>query len=212
MIARYLGLTVSAEQALADAFVLVGFRHATEPEMRNAARLHSNWCHGHIEALRQPAERYRAPRCRDGERLRRGLFHGGRMGGFGLLRDTHDLLTLATSVHGCWMALLQAACEARDRELEAVSRSCDAETIRQMSWLQTRLRLAAGQTLTVPAATRYEFAAAIPSRQQIGAIADLMPAPTRRGLAPLAPLASIALIVATLGLIASRGHLLGKGG
>ena len=46
MIPSYLGFTMSAERALADAFVLVGFRHATEPEMLNAARLHSNWRKG----------------------------------------------------------------------------------------------------------------------------------------------------------------------
>jgi hypothetical protein len=36
MIARYLGLTMNSERALADAFVFVGLRHATEPE--NAQR------------------------------------------------------------------------------------------------------------------------------------------------------------------------------
>lgn len=109
MIARYLGLTMSAERALADAFVLVGVRHATEPEMLNAARLHSNWCNGHLDVLRPVAARYRAESTRQGERLRRALFRGRRLGGFGLLRDLHDLLTLTVSVHACWMALLQAA-------------------------------------------------------------------------------------------------------
>jgi hypothetical protein len=63
MIARYLGLTISHEQALADAFAMVGLRHAVEPEMRNAARLHSNWCHGHLGALRPMVERYGAARA-----------------------------------------------------------------------------------------------------------------------------------------------------
>lgn len=208
MIARYLGLTTSAERALADAFVLVGLRHATEPEMRNAARLHSDWCHAHLEALRRPAERYGTQRSREGEQLRRALFHGRRVGGFGLLRDLHDLLTLAGSVHACWMALLQGAREQRDRDLETVCRACDAETVRQISWLETKLRLAAPQALTVRPATRYELPAAIPTRQQIGAIADLAPAPTLRALAPLAPVAGVLAMLAALLLVPSRARWL----
>lgn len=191
---------------MADAFVLVGLRHATEPEMLNAARLNFNWCHGHLEALRGPAERHGAQRSREGERLRRALFHGRRVGGFGLLRDIHDLLTLATSVHACWMTLLQGAREERDRDLETVCHRCDAETVRQIAWLQTKLRLTAPQALTVPPATRYELPAAIPSRQQIGAIADLAPAPTLRALAPLAPLAGVFVMLAALILAPSRGR------
>jgi hypothetical protein len=80
MIPSYLGFTMSAERALADAFVLVGFRHATEPEMLNAARLHSNWCKGHLSALRSPAERYGAKGGREGERHRRALSRGRRRG------------------------------------------------------------------------------------------------------------------------------------
>jgi len=206
MIARYLALTMSSERALADAFVLVGVRHATEPEMSNAARLHSNWCKGHLSALRSSAERYGATRGREGERLRRALFRGRRLGGFGLLRDLHDLLTLATSVHACWMALLQAARVERDSVLEKTCRNCDAETLRQMSWLETKLRQTAPQALTVPVSTRYELTASVPTTQQIGAIADLMPGPALRGLTPFAPLAGVGAMLALLLLLARPGH------
>ena len=49
-------------------------------EMLLAARLHFNWCKGHLSALRSPAERYGAKRGREGERLRRVLFRGRRVG------------------------------------------------------------------------------------------------------------------------------------
>jgi hypothetical protein len=209
MIARYLGLTLSAERALGDAFVLVGLRHATEPEMVNAARLHSTWCNGHLDALRRPGEHYGTHRSREGERLRRALFQGRRVGGFGLVRDIHDLLTLATSVHACWLALLQGAREERDGDLETVCRHCDAETVRQIAWLETKLRLAAPQALTVPAATGYELAAAIPTRQQIGAVADLVPARTLRGLVPLAALAGVFVMLVALALVPARRGLSG---
>lgn len=194
MIARYLGLTMSAERALADAFVLVGVRHATEPEMLNAARLHSNWCNGHLDVLRPAAGRYGAERSRDGERLRRALFRGRRLGGFGVLRDTHDLLTLATSVHACWMALLQAAREARDADLEKACRTCDAETLRQISWLETKLRQAAPQALTVRVSTVRQLGASIPTLPQLGALADLVPGSAFRAVLPLAPVAMIGLV------------------
>jgi hypothetical protein len=210
MIPWYLGFTMSAERALADAFVLVGFRHATEPEMANAARLHSNWCKEHMSALQSPAEGYGAQRSREGERLRRALFRGRRLGSFGLLRDLHDLLVLATSVHAGWMALLQAARVERDTDLEKTCRTCDTETVRQLSWLETKLRQIAPQALTVPAATRYELTASIPTTPQIGAIADLMPGPALRGLAPLAPLAGVFAMLAIL-LLARPGHRLKHG-
>jgi hypothetical protein len=184
MIARYLGLVMSTERALADAFVLVGARHATEPEMLNAARLHSNWCSGHLDVLRPAAAGYGAEGTRQGERMRRALFRGRRLGGFGLLRDLHDLLTLATSVHACWMALLQAAREARDAHLEKACRACDAETLRQISWLETKLRQAAPQALTVPVSPARQAGASIPSLSQLRALADLLPGPAVRAALP----------------------------
>jgi hypothetical protein len=203
MIARYLGLTMSTERALADAFVLVGVRHATEPEMLNAARLHSNWCDGHLDILRPAAARYHAEGSRQGERLRRALFRGRRLGGFGLLRDLHDLLTLATSVHACWMALLQAAREMHDADLEKACRACDAETLRQISWLETKLRRAAPQALTVPVSTARQLGASIPTLPQLGALADLVPGSAFRAALPLAPVAAVGL-VAALALMLTR--------
>jgi hypothetical protein len=199
MIARYLGLTMSSERALADAFVLVGLRHAADPELRNAARLYSNWCKGHLDALRPAVDRYGATRSVDGERLRRALFRGRRLGGFGLVRDFHDLTTLATSVHSCWSALGQGARERRDDSLERVCRTCDAETLRQISWLETKMRQATPQALTVPAQTAQELAASIPGRWAVGAIADLVPGPALRRLLPLAPVAgALVLVVAVV--------------
>jgi hypothetical protein len=203
MIARYLGLAMSTERALADAFVLVGVRHATAPEMRNAARLHSNWCNGHLDVLRHAAERYGAERTRQGERLRRALFRGRRLGGFGLLRDLHDLLTLATSVHACWTALLQAAREARDAHLEKACRACEAETRRQISWLETKLRQAAPQALTVPVSIARRLGASIPTLPQLGALADLVPGSAVRAALPLAPVAVVGL-VSVLALVLTR--------
>jgi hypothetical protein len=164
--------------------------------MRKAARLHSNWCEGHLAALRPAVERYGAARSVEGERLRRALFRGRRIGAFGLVRDFHDLITLATSVHSCWTALRQAALERRDASLETVCRTCDTDTIRQLAWLETKLRQAAPQALTVPSHTTRELAASMPSRDAIGAVVDLAPGPALRGLVPGAPLAGALILLA----------------
>ena len=203
MIARYLALAVNSERALADAFAMVGLRHAVEPEMRNAARLHANGCRTHIEQLRPAVERYGRARNADGERLRRSVFHGRRLGGFGVLRDVHDLLILASSVRASWLVLLQGACEARDASLEAVCRTCSAETDRQIAWLETKLRHAGAQALTVPNDAWRDVIASIPDRREIGAVLDLASGPALRRLVPLSPVTGV--VVAMMALILARG-------
>ena len=201
LIPQYLGLAASAERALADAFVLVGARHAVEPEVRNAARLHSNWCHGHLHELRAQAARHGLTRTRAGSRLRRALFRGTRVGGGGLVRDLQDLLTLACAVHGCWVALHQSALERHDTALEAVCRACDGETIRHIAWLETQLRHVTPQALSIPAPALTELVASIPTRAQVGAVMDLLPGPALRALGPLA--AGVGMLVMA-GLLVSR--------
>jgi hypothetical protein len=198
MIAGYIGLTISHEQALADAFAMVGLRHAVEPEMRNAARLHSNWCHGHLGALQPMVERYGAARSVEGERLRRTLFRGRRSGGFGLIRDLHDLLTMAAAVRGCWTALLQGARERRDGSLESVCRACDGETARQVAWIETKLRQASPQALTVPPDTVRELGASLPNRADVAAILDLVPGSAIRRAVPLAPITTALVVLAVI--------------
>lgn len=204
MIARYIALTMSGERALADAFVLVGLRHAVEPEMRNAARLYSNWCRAHVDALRALADEYGPARCGDGARLQRALFHGRRLGGFGLVRDVHDLMTLATAVHGGWTALQQAARERRDRHLESLCHACDAETTRQIAWLQMKLRHSAPQALTVPGPMRQELLASIPGGDEVGAIIDLASGPLLRRLAPATSVVAVLLLFGVVLRMASR--------
>jgi hypothetical protein len=185
MIARYLGLTMSAEPALADAFALVALRHAVEPEIRSATKLYTAWCHEHIGALRSAIDRYGATRTGDGERLRRALFRGRRLGLFGLMRDFHDLITLAASVHACWIALHQAAREYRDLDLTARCGDCERQTMRQIAWLEMKLRQSAPQALTVPSNTIRGVIASIPSVSQLAAVADLARGPLLRRISPM---------------------------
>ena len=117
------------------------------------------------------------------------------------MRDLQDLLTLAASVHACWIALRQTALERHDTALDAVCQESDAETRRQISWLETHLRHAAPQALSVPAQPLTELVASIPTRAQVGAVVDLLPGPAVRTLAPFALAAGA---VAAAGLLLSR--------
>ena len=67
----------------------------------------------------------------------------------GLLRDLQDLYLLATLVDTTWTVVYQAAQGARDRELIEICQSCQAETSRQLKWIQTRMKVSAPQVLLV---------------------------------------------------------------
>lgn len=204
MIACYIGLLANAERALADALALIGLRHAVEPEIRSAARTYAAWCRAHVDALGPAIDRYGASRNTDGERLRRALFRGPRLGGFGLLRDLHDLVTLATAVREGWTALHQAAREAHDHELAERSRACGEQTARMIAWLDTKVRHSAPQALTVPADTPTELRASVPSLAQLSAAAGPAARAILHRLVPVRPSALAVAVALALGVAIAR--------
>jgi hypothetical protein len=107
-------------------------------------------------------------------------------------------LTLAGAVRGCWTALRQGARERHDAGLEAVCQACDGETARQISWLETKLRQASPQALTVPPDTVHELGASVPSRAEIVTVFDLVPGPVVRRLVPLAPVPAVLIALAMM--------------
>jgi len=143
-ISRYLALVTEAERALGDALVMVGPTPHERPDIREGARLLSGWSEGHIVTLGSIIARFgKRQDGRRGETSSR-LFRGRRWSAFGLLRDLHDLALLAEHVHLCWMVLVQCAKELRDARLERVCEECAAETARQRSWLDTKIRHVSG--------------------------------------------------------------------
>jgi len=65
------------------------------------------------------------------------------------LHDLHDLYLLVTGAQLCWTVLLQAAHALRDKDLEVVAQQSGGETDGQLAWLETRIKQAAPQALTV---------------------------------------------------------------
>jgi hypothetical protein len=94
---------------------------------------------------------------------------------------------LAASVHACWITLRQTALERHDSSLLATCQDCGTETARQISWLESKLRHAAPQALSVPTPATSELVASMPSTDQVGALVDLVPGPVIRTLVTSIP-------------------------
>ncbi len=146
----YLALVAGSERELAGALDRMAERHKTEPDMTPILRLLGSWSQENIKALSPVLARHKLPDRPEPSLLAGALFHGKRSGGFGLLRDLHDLWLLASESHISWEVLHQAAKALRDEELAAICQAGRTFNNRQVAWLRTRIDAAAPQTLVVP--------------------------------------------------------------
>jgi ferredoxin-nitrate reductase len=146
----YLGLLESNERELAAAFQEVAARHEEQSDVRVMTRKMSQWCKANVERLAPLAERYGSRRGREPRRLRKALFEAGRVGGFGVLRDLHDLWILAQESHLVVTVLRQAGKALRDENLLSVVGEVAGKNERQSAWLLTRIKQTAPQALVVP--------------------------------------------------------------
>jgi hypothetical protein len=146
-----LGMVQASEQELARSFGAMALKHSSEFEMHQSCRLFHDWCREHLEKLETFATREGAIPNPDPTRVRKALFHGPRIGGYGLVRDLQDLLLLAHQAQSGWTALLQAAKAMPEAGLTQIVLECASQTDRQIEWLCAHLKVAAPQALTVPA-------------------------------------------------------------
>jgi hypothetical protein len=151
-LATYLGLLHRSEQTLAESFRTVGQGHQAEPDVYHLCQSLAGLSQAHQARLVPVAARYGEDHGADmtePERLHAAGVAEVRSGPLGLLRDLQDLYLLATLVDTTWTVVYQAAQGARDRELIEIYQSCQAETSRQLKWLQTRMKVSAPQVLLV---------------------------------------------------------------
>ncbi|MBW4534380.1 MAG: molybdopterin oxidoreductase [Xenococcaceae cyanobacterium] len=148
---NYLGLVHYSEQQLADAFIAIAQHHGEELDVCQTCMLLSSLSQQHVQVLKPFVERYSEEKSEEPERLTTTLFEETRSGSLALLRDLHDLWLMANEVYLCWIVLFQAARALRDKELETVCEKLDGETKQQISWLMTRIKHVAPQTLVVTA-------------------------------------------------------------
>jgi ferredoxin-nitrate reductase len=145
-----LGLARASEHELVECFESTAQRHEQEYEIRQSCKLFSRWCQNHLAKLDELKTRYGGLRNPDPARMKRALFHGPRLGGFGLMRDLQDLLLLVHQARTAWTALMQAAKEMKDTSMVETCSACAGEIDRQIDWLCTHIKVAAPQALTVP--------------------------------------------------------------
>lgn len=148
-IGNYLGLVHQSEKDLANAFRLVADHHGDEVDIYQTCMLLASWSDQHIEALTPFVKKYSEEKSKEPDRLKKAIFEKPRSGALALLRDLHDVYLLATEVDLCWVVLMQASAGLKDKELTAACDKLSKETRRQLSWLLTRIKESAPQTLIV---------------------------------------------------------------
>jgi len=146
-IGLYLKMVRDSERQLAEAFVTVAKHHQQEPDMEELCRLLACWSRVKAQSAERFIHKYGEERDREPARLYSNLFQGPRRGGLALLRDLHDLWLLGTEVDICWTLLRQAAQALRDRDFVETCEHNQYQTHRQLSWLETRSKQAAPQSL-----------------------------------------------------------------
>jgi len=150
-VADYIGLLLASEQMLADAFQTVKANHPDVPDVDAECTMFAQWSRQAFAELGPFAERYGTHQAGEPKRLDRVLVKRRHMrSGFHLVRDLHDLFLLVNEGLISVTVLYQAALAIRDAELEATMEGIRGRNERQRRWLETRIKQAAPQALTVP--------------------------------------------------------------
>lgn len=148
-LSTYVGLADHSERILAESFRSVAEGHARAADVFHTCHLLAQMSDRHRAALAAAVERYGEDDIEEPERLRAEGLGEARPGEVGLLRDLQDLHVLASLVQTTWTVIAQGAQGLRDHELLEVATTSSAETSRQLSWLNTRMKVAAPQALIV---------------------------------------------------------------
>ena len=148
-IGNYLELLHKSENDLAKAYHLVAKHHGGEPDILSQCKLQASWSEQIVEALLPFVTRYKEEENREPDRMMNTLFDKPRKGSLALLRDLHDLWLMANEAQLCCIILRQAADGLRDKDLKALCNRIETTAKRQTSWLLTRMKAAAPQTLIV---------------------------------------------------------------
>ena len=143
----YLQMVKTTEQELEEAFKTVADHHRQEPDLEEICTILSSWSQAKARSTDRFIHKYGRERDREPQRLYSDLFHGPRRGGLALLRDLHDLWLMTTEAQIAWTLLGQAAQALRDKDFVQTCACNKEQTHRQTSWLETRSKQAAPQTL-----------------------------------------------------------------
>ncbi len=148
-IGKYIDLVHRTELDLVKAFKLVATAHSDEVDVYQTCVLLSSWSQALADEVEVFARHYKEEKDTEPDRLAQTLLKKTRKGGMALLRDLHDLYLIESEVQICCTILKQGATGLRDDALVATCEEIERQTKRQLSWLITRMKSAAPQTLIV---------------------------------------------------------------
>ena len=148
-IGKYIGLVHRTEVDLVKAFKLTGNAHSDEVDVYQTCMLLSSWSQNLADDVQVFAAKYKEESDKEPDRLTQTLLNKPRKGSMALLRDLHDLFLIVTEVQICCTILKQAATGLRDEDLLSTCEEIERQSKRQLSWLSTRMKSAAPQTLIV---------------------------------------------------------------
>ena len=148
-VGNYIELVHKSEEDLAKAYHLVAKEHGKEPDVAEQCKLQASWSEHLVEELKPFVKKYSEEKNKEPDRLFRTLFDKPRPGSLGLIRDLHDLWLIACETQLCCIILRQAADGLRDEGLSSLCTKIEKTSKRQESWLLTRVKAAAPQTLIV---------------------------------------------------------------
>jgi hypothetical protein len=148
-IGKYIALVHRTELDLVKAFKLVANTHGDEVDVYQTCMLLASWSQTLANDVEVFAKRYSEEKDSEPDRLTQTLLKDTRKGGMALLRDLHDLYLIATEVQICCTILKQGATGLRDDDLVSMCEEIERQSKRQLSWLMTRMKSAAPQTLIV---------------------------------------------------------------
>ena len=148
-IGNYINMVHKSQKDMAKAFMKVATHHQAEPDIAATCELMMKWSNRLVEKIRPFGEKYGEEKNREPDKLLSDLFKGTRKGSMGLLRDLHDLWLMANEAEVRSIVLQQAAFGLRDKELIGVCDEINTCAKRQLTWLLSRMKSMATQTLIV---------------------------------------------------------------
>jgi hypothetical protein len=148
-IGNYINMMHRSGEDLGKAFRMVAKEHGKEPDVKEICLLMASWVEALVEKIKPFTKKYGEHRSKEPDRLMHTLFKKPRKGSMGLLRDLQDLWLMSDEAQVCCIILRQAANGLHDKELIGVCNEIEATAKRQESWLLTRMKAAATQTLIV---------------------------------------------------------------
>lgn len=138
----------------------IGERHAAEHEVFHVTRDLARWSAEHVARLAEEGTRFgldldpvavSTNSVAAGVRRKTSALVGRRHApALMLIDDLRQIYGDASLVHLDWVLLTQIAQTVRDQALLDLAQSCQAETERQVTWAQGKLKEAAPQALVTP--------------------------------------------------------------